>query len=138
MLENISQINDSFYKHSHNQNIKQNVNVETRGDFVFQKSKKNKRLNAVNRLSRLNKNVLSPNIFEQLTVEDDAKESVNVEKYDGNSNNNPTRTTTKESYVSEANLNLNYSGRPRKIANSQTHLTTRKRPTTIVNRRPEN
>ena len=138
MLENISQINNSFYKHSHNQNIKQNVNVETRGDFVFQKSKKNKRLNAVNRLSRLNKNVLSPNIFEQLTVEDDAKESVNEEKYDGNSNNNPTRTTTKESYVSEANLNLNYSGKPRKIANSQTHLTTHKRPTTTVNRRPEN
>ena len=48
-------------------------------------------------LSRLNENVLSPNRFEQLIVEDDAKESANVEKYDDNSNNNPTRTTTKES-----------------------------------------
>ena len=71
-------------------------------------------------LSRLNENVLSPDRFEQLTVEDDAKESANVEKYDDNSNNNPTRTTTKESYVSEANLNLNYSSRPRKIANNHT------------------
>ena len=71
-------------------------------------------------------------------MEDDAKESANVEKYDGNSNNNPTKTTTKESYVSEANLNLNYSSRPRKIASIQTHLTTQKRPTTVVSRRPEN
>ena len=55
-----------------------------------------------------------------------------------NSNNNPARATTKESYVSEANLNLNYSSRLRKIANSQTHLTTHKRPTAAVNRRPEN
>ena len=94
---------------------------------VFQKSKKNKRFNTVNRLSRLNGNVLSSNRFEQLTVEDDAKESENVEKYDDNSSNNPTRTTTKESYVSGANLNLNYSSRARKIASSQTHLTTHKR-----------
>ena len=71
-------------------------------------------------LSRLNEDVLSPNRFEQLTVEDDAKESANVEKYDGNSNNNPTRMTTKESNVSEANLNLNFSSRPRKIANNHT------------------
>ena len=70
-------------------------------------------------------------------MEDDVKESVNVEKYD-NSNNNPTRTTTKESYVSEANLNFNYPSRPRNVANSQTHLTTHKRPTTVVNRRSEN
>ena len=74
---------------------------------VFQKSKKNKRFNTVNRLSRLNENVLSPNRFEQLTVKDDAKESANVEKHDDISNNNPTKMTTKESYVSEANLNLN-------------------------------
>ena len=71
-------------------------------------------------LSRLNENVLSPDRFEQLTVEDDAKESANVEKYDDNSNNNPTRMTTKKSNVSEANLNLNYSSRPRKIANNHT------------------
>ena len=38
---------------------------------------------------------------------DDAKESVNVEKYSDICNNNPTKKTTKESYVSEANLNLN-------------------------------
>ena len=74
---------------------------------VFQKSKKNKLFNTVNRFSRLNENVLSPNRFEQLTVEDDAKESANVEKHDDISNNNPTKMTTKESYVSEANLNLN-------------------------------
>ena len=71
-------------------------------------------------LRRLNENVLSPNRFEQLTVEDDAKGSANVEKYDDNSNNNPTRTTTKELYVRESNLNLNYSSRPRKIANNHT------------------
>ena len=52
----------------------------------------------------------------------------------------PTETlpATKESYVSEANLNLNYSSRPRIIASSQTHLTTHKGPTTVVNRRPKN
>ena len=48
-----------------------------------------------NRLSRLNENVLSPNRFEQFTVEDDTKESANIGKYDDNSNNNSTRTTTK-------------------------------------------
>ena len=105
--------------------------------LFFKNKKKNKRFNTVNCLSQLNENVLSPNRFEQLTVEDDAKETVNIEKYDDNSNNNSTRTTTKESYVSEANLNLDYSSRPRKIANSQTHLTTHERPTTVVNRRPE-
>ena len=118
--------------------IKQNDNAETRDDFAFQKWKKSKRFSAVNPLSRLNENVLSPNRFEQLAVEDDAKESANVEKYDDNSNNNPTRTTTKESHVSKAKLNLNYSSRPSKIANSQTHLTTHKGPTTVVNRRLEN
>ena len=40
LLENISQISNSFYKHSHNENIKQNNNAETRDDFVFEKSKK--------------------------------------------------------------------------------------------------
>ena len=40
ILENISQINNSFYKHSYNQNIKQNDNGETRDDLVFQKIKK--------------------------------------------------------------------------------------------------
>ena len=133
LLESISEINSSFYKHSHNQNIKQDDNAETRDDFVFQKSKKNKLFNTVNRLSRLNENVLSPNRFEQLTLEDNAKESPNVEKYDHKSTNNPT-----ESYVSEANLNSNYSSRPRKMSNCQTHLTTHKRPTTVVNRRPDN
>ena len=39
LLENISQINNSLYKHFHNQNIKQYDNAETRDDFVFQKSK---------------------------------------------------------------------------------------------------
>ena len=100
LLENISQINNCFYKHFHNQNIKQNDNAETRHHFVFQKSKNTKRFNTVIRLSRLNENVLSPNRFEQLTVECNAKESANVEKYNDNSNNKPTRTTTKETYVS--------------------------------------
>ena len=35
VLESISQINSSFHKHSHNQNIKQDGNAETRDDFVF-------------------------------------------------------------------------------------------------------
>ena len=39
--------------------------------------------------------------------------------------------------MSEANLNLTYSSRPRKIANSQSHLTTHKRPTTVVKKRLE-
>ena len=51
---------------------------------------------------------------------------------------NPTKITTKESYVSEGYLNLNYASRPRIIGNNQTHLTTHKRPTTVVNRKPEN
>ena len=37
LLEKISQINNSFYKHFHNQNNKQNDNGETRDGFVFQK-----------------------------------------------------------------------------------------------------
>ena len=49
--------------------------------LFFKKSKKNKRFSTINRLSRLNENALSRNRFEQLTVQDDAKESVNVEKY---------------------------------------------------------
>ena len=52
--------------------------------------------------------------------------------------NNPTRTTTKESYLNEVDLNLNNCNRPSKIANSQTYLITPKRLATVVNRRPEN
>ena len=100
---------------------------------LFFKNQKRTNFNTVNRLSRLNESVLFPNRFEQLSLEDNAKESPNVEKYDHKSNNNPT-----ESYVSEANLNSNYSSRPRKMSNCQTHLTTHKRPTTVVNRRPDN
>ena len=33
---------------------------------------------------------------------------------------------------------MNYSSRPKIIASSQTHLTTHKGPTTVVNRRPKN
>ena len=53
LLENIYQINSSFYKHAYNQNIKQNVNAEIRDDFVFQKSQKNKPFNTANRLKAL-------------------------------------------------------------------------------------
>ena len=53
LLENIYQINSSFYKHAYNQNIKQNVNAEIRDDFVFQKSQKNKTFNTANRLKAL-------------------------------------------------------------------------------------
>ena len=136
--ENVSQINNSFYKYSFNQNIKQKVNAETQDGFVFQKSKKNKRFNTVNRLSRLNQNVLSPNKFEQLRVEDNVQETTNVEKYDDSPNNNPTRTTTKKLCVSEADSNLNNCNRPIRIANSQNYLMTHKIPTTVVNRKPEN
>ena len=55
-----------------------------------------------------------------------------------NENNNPIRTTTKESDLSEADLNINNCNTPSKIANGQTYLTTHKRSTTVVNRRPEN
>ena len=55
-----------------------------------------------------------------------------------NENNNPIRTTTKESDLSEADLNINNCNTPSKIANSQTYLTTYKRSTNAVNRRPEN
>ena len=55
-----------------------------------------------------------------------------------NENNNPIRTTNKESDLSEADLNINNCNTPSKIANSQTYLTTHKRSTTVVNRRPEN
>ena len=71
-------------------------------------------------------------------MEDDLQETANVEQYDDNQNNNLTRTTTKESCISEADLNLNNSNRPIIIANSQNHLIMHKRPTTVVNRRPEN
>ena len=71
-------------------------------NLFFKSQKKNKLFNTVISLSWLNENVISPNRFEQLTVEGDAKESANVEKYDDNSNNNPTRRITKESYVSQA------------------------------------
>ena len=37
LLENISQINNSFCKNSNNQNIKQNDNAEIWDDFAFQK-----------------------------------------------------------------------------------------------------
>ena len=37
LLENISQINNSFCKNSNNQNTKQNDNAETRDDFAFPK-----------------------------------------------------------------------------------------------------
>lgn len=46
----------------------------------------------MNRLNRLNENVLSPNKFEQVTLEDNVKEIINIEQYDNNSNNNPTKT----------------------------------------------
>ena len=42
---------------------------------IFQKSKKNKSFNIVNRLSQLNGNVLSSNRFEQLAVEDNVKKA---------------------------------------------------------------
>ena len=116
LLENISQINNSFYKHSYNQNNRLKVNAEIRDGFVFLKSKKN-RFQYCQSLSKLNENVLSPNIFQQLTVEDDVKESANEEQNGNNSNNNPTRTTSKESYVKLADLNLNNCNRPSKIAN---------------------
>ena len=70
--------------------------------LLFQNNKRATFFNNVIRLSRLNEKVLSLNRFEQLTVEDDPAESANVEIYDDNSNNNPARMTTKESYVSEA------------------------------------
>ena len=70
-------------------------------------------------------------------MEDDLQETANVERYDDNPNNNLTRMTTKESCISEADLNLNNSNRPITIANSQNHLIMHKRPTTVVNRRPE-
>ena len=80
--------------------------------------------------------MLSLNRFEQLTVQDDVKETANVEQYDENSNNNPTRMATKESYFSEADLNLSNCNRPSKIANNQTYLISHKKPTTVVSRRP--
>ena len=47
LLENISQINNCFYKHSYNQNQRQDINTETQDGFVFQKSKMNKRFNTI-------------------------------------------------------------------------------------------
>ena len=71
------------------------------------KNQKRTNVSTLSRSSQLNEIVLSPNRFEQLTVKDDVQETANVEQYDDNPNNNPTRTTTKESCVSEADLNLN-------------------------------
>ena len=77
-------------------------------------------------------------------MEDDVKETVNVEQHENNPNNNPKRKRTKDSYVSEAGLNLNncnslnICNSPSTIANSQAKLINTKRPTTVVNRRPEN
>ena len=77
-------------------------------------------------------------------MEDDIKETVNIEQYDGNPNNNPKRTRIKESYVGEADLNLNNCNtlnncnRPSTITNSQSNLINPKRPTTVANRRQEN
>lgn len=79
IISNLYQINNSFHKLSCNQNIKQNINAETRDDFIFQKSNKSKGFNGVKHLSQLNENVLSSNRSGQLTVEDDVKETVNVE-----------------------------------------------------------
>ena len=75
-------------------------------------------------MKELNENVPSPNRFSELTREDDVKETANVEQYDENPTNNPTRTTTKDPYVSEVDLNLNNCNRPNKIENSQTYLIT--------------
>ena len=72
-------------------------------------------------------------------MEDDIKETVNIEQYDSNPNNNPKRTRTKESYVGEADLNLNNCNtlnncnRPSTITNSQSNLINPKRPTTVAN-----
>lgn len=44
-----------------------------------------------NRLNQSNRNVLSPNSFEQLTAWDDVKETVNGEKYNDNSWHDSTR-----------------------------------------------
>ena len=52
-----------------------------------------------------------------------------------NENNNPIRTTTKESDLSEADLNINNCNTPSKIANSQTYLTTYKRSRYIFERK---
>ena len=71
------------------------------------KNQKRTNVSILSRSSQLNEIVLSPNRFEQLTVKDDVQETANVEQYDDNPKNNPTRTTTKESCVSEADLNLN-------------------------------
>ena len=138
IISNLYQINNSFYKHSYNQNIKQNINAETRDDFIFQKSNKNKGFNGVKHLSQLNENVLCSNRSGQLTVEDDVKETVNVETVWWKPSKNPTRTTTKKSCVSESDLNSNNCNRPSTNVNNQTYIKTHKRPTTVVNRRPGN
>lgn len=53
----------------------------------------------MNRLNRLNENVLSPNKFEQVTLEDNVKEIINIEQYDNNSNNNPTKDLQLKNYT---------------------------------------
>lgn len=76
----------------------------------------------MNRLNRLNENVLSPNKFEQVTLEDNVKEIINIEQYDNNSNNNPTRPATKKLHVSEARIFLNNCNRPSTIVKRQIYL----------------
>ena len=118
LLEKISQINNSFINTLITKILSKMIMLKLEMALYFKNENRTNVSILSIVLSRLNEDVLSPNRFEQLTVEGDAKESANVEKYDDNSNNNPTRMTTKESNVSEANLNLNYSSRPRKIANN--------------------
>lgn len=65
---------------------------------------------------------LSPNKFEQVTLEDNVKEIINIEQYDNNSNNNPTRPATKKLHVSEARIFLNNCNRPSTIVKRQIYL----------------
>ena len=55
-------------------------------------------------------------------MEDDLGEIANQEQYEDNPNNNPTRTTTKESYVNEADLNLTNCNRRNTTENNQAYL----------------
>ena len=82
--------------------------------------------------------MLSSNRSGQLTVEDDVKETVNVETIWWKPSKSATRTTTKKSCVSESDLNSNNCNRPSTNLNNQTYIKTLKRPTTVLNRRPGN
>ena len=88
--------------------------------------------------------MLSTNRSEQLPVDDDVKGTVNVEPNDKNLNKNLKRTRAKESQVSEADWNLNNCNRlnncnwPTTITNSPNYMIKPKRPTTLMNGRPEN